>query len=296
MVSYVGWMMWLMSVGCTPSSQVPNAEVERRTVITVSNPMRWLVDQLAPTQADVRHLAPLEMDPQHWSPSGDLVAELANARLIFANGGNYEAWLATASFPDDALVNTSAVLDRVDVAGHTHSHGKGGRHSHGTTDPRTWMDPIHFGTQARVVAESLSSLYPESHSEITNKMSQLTGELDDVHRQYAAGFEALSDVRFGSVEPAYTYLFRRYNRRLEAASLHEEHEGLMHVVAWAGSKDPSVVFWMREPEPEAFVPMATVVHSRLDALDLPDASGYDYLRQSRANAARLRQLAAQLGD
>ena len=276
----------LLGAGCAEPKLAPVNETREPVVISVSYPARWLVEQLAPDNAEVHHLAPAGEDPTHWSPSGDVVAQLGTASLVVANGHGYEAWLKTATIPSGALLATAKSVKPIEVGGHTHSHGKGGHHSHGAKDPRTWMDPSSYSAQANAVADALGALYPSEAGAINAKQEGLAAQLADLDARYAAAFSALSTHQFASDRRMYGYLFRRYETPLKVISVGDG----TRVKAWADENESAVLIVTAPLSDEVILATGNVQTVILNPLDQPDKDGYDYLRMATSNLAVLEGL------
>ena len=88
---------------------------------------------------------------------------MQKADLILLNGATYDKWLAGVSLPESKLIDTSsAFADQYikTVEAGTHSHGKGGDHSHAGTAFTTWIDFDQALQQARAVKDALTEIRP----------------------------------------------------------------------------------------------------------------------------------------
>ena len=180
-------------------------ETREPVVISVSYPARWLVEQLAPdnggssSRAGGRRSHPLESIRGCCCPAW-------HASLVVANGHGYEAWLKTATIPSGALLATAKSVKPIEVGGHTHSHGKGGHHSHGAKDPRTWMDPS-ISAQANAVADALGALYPSRQVRSARSKRVWLRSSPAWMQGMPRPFSALSTHQFASDRRMYGHLF-----------------------------------------------------------------------------------------
>ena len=212
-------------------------------------PSHWLATRVGGEHVEVTCILPEGQDPQHWQPSGDLVAGLGEADLIVTNGAFHSAWMKTASLPGMKVLETGDTVDLIVREGETHSHGAEGEHSHGEIDPHTWTDPKVFSEQAGALRAGLTMLDPEHAEDYSANAAAVRADLDALHEDYVAATADLAEVTLRVEGDGYGYLARRYQLKL----VDHDHEGAVPVVL-----DPLV-----------------------------SGAPYDYLAQSRANVAAL---------
>lgn len=267
-------------------------------IAALSFPAAWLAERVGGAAVVVRNVSPPGEDPPHWQPGPDVIASLVDARLVVANGAGFEAWTRTATLPEDRVVSTADGLELLQVEGRTHSHGKAGEHSHAGTDPHTWSDPLAFLAQGKAVHDALVREDPAHSDTYDAGLAALQAELTALHEALAAALEPARGVPLAANHPAYGYLARRYQLTLTAFDLDPEEapdaEDAQAVAAWAASAGAApVMFWEAAPAEAATAALPpTLRHVVLDPLEQPADGAYDYLAQSRANAAVLAALFA----
>ena len=190
MIRSAGLLIALLVVGCSPdptpvaTEPLVPATPTVPVVRSLSTPVGWLVDRLAPTGIDHVCVLPPDADPATWRPAGDLVVELAQADLIIANGAGYEPWTVTASLPSTRLIDTSRGLPLIEHDVQTHSHGPGSEeHAHGEVDPHIFLDPGLFGRQATRVAAALKTVLADDAA-VDARLQTLQAELDALGQEW----------------------------------------------------------------------------------------------------------------
>jgi len=211
-------LLWLAA--CQPTGENSASPVAKRpaearlpVVYAVSYPLAWMAEQLGGGLVEVVFPVPTAVDPAHWQPSPEMVLEYQDADLVLANGANYAGWIRFASLSPGKLVYTTRGLgERLLPAGEvTHSHGPGGAHEHGGAASHTWLDPTLAGEQARIVAETLTQLVPQSAAEFERRLDQLVAELDGLDRAMSRFFSAPPPVQIFYSHPVYQYLDARFH-------------------------------------------------------------------------------------
>jgi len=224
-------LMWVLAtvVGCgdagSPSHDTPQAAGPEGplTVYVVNYPLQYFAARIGGEEVEVVFPAPADVDPAFWSPSAEIVSAYQRADLILLNGAGYARWVAMASLPQAAKVDTSAAFaDRLIPleSAVTHAHGPEGAHEHGDLAFTTWLDPTLAIEQARAVARALERARPAQAETFRLSLDELTVELNDLDRRLAAVAGQLGSEPLLFSHPVYQYLTRRYD--LNGRSLHWE--------------------------------------------------------------------------
>ena len=273
----------------------PEARPARLSVYAVNGPLAYFADRLGGELVEVGFPVPPGVDPAHWSPDAETVAELQAADLVLLNGAGYSGWVSRVSLPAAGLVDTSAGLAtrliplRESV---THTHGPGGEHSHVAWAATTWLDPDLARSQAAAVRDALARALPAEDAAIGGRFERLSADLaalDDAQSAALAKHRA-RPLLFS--RPVYQYLIRRYE--LEARSLDWTVDAMPEEADWreleslVGETDAATMIWDTEPSREiaerlAAMGLSVVVY---DPGGNPPA-GTDWLSLMRANVAAL---------
>lgn len=249
-----------LALSCTPAvdpafdragDSVEGAAERRPVVRSLSWPVSWLVERLAGDGIDHACVLPAGEDAFTWRPSGELVAQLASADLVVANGAGYEPWTETASLPMSRFVDSSRGLDLIERAAQTHRHGVQSEHTHGRLDPHTFLDPALFAEQARRVAAGLRGVVQEP-AHLLPRLAALEADLDTLAHEWDAALGPFVETPPAGADPDWAYLFAR-----------------LGIQALPSTGPPALG------------------HSAISVIEEPSADGYDYLRQSRAAIAQL---------
>ena len=259
----------------------------------------WLARTVGGTRVTVTDILPAGEDPPHWRPAPALIAGLAEADLIVANGAGFEGWMATATLPDGKLVYTAdGVEELITLPETTHSHGED-EHSHTGTDPHTWGDPLTFLTQARVLRDMLNNLDAAHQDFYNDRLPIVEGDLRALDEAYAAVLEGAKGRAIAANHPSFNYLARRYQLTIESFDFDPgaapEAEALAAFHQWAAGAGPApLLLWESEPAEVATAAFpASVKHVYIDPLEsAPDGDTYDYLRQATANISRFKKALA----
>jgi len=288
-------MWWLLLACVSPAPEGPPAAAAPLDVRSLSYPAHYLAARLAGDAARVTCALPPGEDPPHWQPPGALVAEIAGADLIVANGAGFEAWVATASLPAARLVDSAAGVELVTIEGATHSHGAAGEHSHAGVDPHTWSDPRTYLAQARNVAAALGAARPEAAPAVGGALAALAADLEALDARLAAALAPAAGAPLFANHPAYNYLARRYGLTLRSFDFDPatppDPAALADFLEAIEGVEAPLLFWEQAPSPAARAAFPDRVrHVALDPLEQPAGGRYDYLEAAAANAAALEAL------
>ena len=163
-------------MGCQSNIQSEKTTQPKR-VVSLSHPVGFLVDSLLQglDKNNVTHqnVLPGAEDAATWRPTTAQVIELQQADLLVANGLGYEPWMKTTALPSSIVLIAGGDLDAIQIPEKTHSHGKGGAHSHGKDLPTVWLNPTLMLVMADSIATRLQKVLPnEEGIEITMHLSQ----------------------------------------------------------------------------------------------------------------------------
>lgn len=261
-------------------------------VRALSFPAAWLATRVGGSAVSVENVLPEGEDAPFWSPPGDTVAALQSAELIVMNGQGFEKWVETATLPSGSLVDSAASVTPIHLEAVTHSHGKGGAHSHAALDPHTWSDPIAFTAQAEAVHAALVKARPEQSSTFGAGLAAVKTDLADVDEALRSALAPASGLPLAASHPAFNYLARRYSLSIESFDFDPETPVLpadrKAFDAWmAATEAPHILLWEGAPTDAVKRSFpAGVIHAYIDPLEQPGPSGtYDYVAQARANVA-----------
>lgn len=293
----------ILLIGCTGAPTTPARPVETTPktgpidVRVASFPAEYLAKRVGGAVVQVQNVLPAGKDPPFWSPTGDVVATIQKAELIVANGAGFEKWMQTANLSEDKVVDSAAGIDFIHLEGETHSHGKGGEHSHAGIDPHTWSDPLAYYQQAEAVHAALVRARPDRQAELDANLAALKADLDTLHRELTDATAPGMSIELAANHPAFNYLARRYGLRIHSFDFDPEdrlptdHRAAFD--AWAeGRERPLHLLWESPPTDAVRRALpAGILHITIDPLEQPPERGsYDYLAQARQNVTTFRTI------
>jgi len=293
-----------LGLACSPpgGDVRPDVEADRRqpSVYVVNYPLQYFAERIAGDALEVRFPAPRREDPAQWAPAPETITAYQRADRILLNGADYAAWVGRATLPRRSLVDTSAgFADRLIPveAAVSHRHGPQGDHSHRAWATHTWLDPDLAREQARAIANSFASTWPEHAALFERGWASLDDDLRMLDGEIETATDTLGDTPILFSHPVYPYLQRRYG--LNGRSLHWEPHRVPEPAQWRelervlASHPARLLIWEAEPAPETV--------RRLEALGIrsvvyepcsnaPETG--DWLGVMRRNAERLRDAPA----
>jgi len=191
---------------------------DRATVATVNYPLAYFAERLGGDAVEVLFPVPQDRDPAFWRPGISDIAAYQQADVIALNGAAYADWVAKASLPRSALVDTSSDFAEQLIATDTisHSHGADGAHSHTGTASHTWLDFELAAQQAEALSERMSRRAPRFDEDISNNLSDLQADLQALDTRATDVTGDLSGVIFIASHPRYQYFARAYGLSIDA--------------------------------------------------------------------------------
>ncbi len=288
-------------VGCGGgSSEVGSGarpERARPHVYTVNYPLQYFAQRIGGDAVEVVFPAPAEVDPAHWMPDRKTIKAYQQADLIILNGANYAKWLDKVSLPESRLIDTSAafkaqLLKVEDVV--THSHGRGGEHSHVGTASHTWLNPRLAVLQAEAIRDALARLEPGKAGEFESNFESLKTDLLELDAAIDASIEQDRDRPVVYSHPVFQYFQQRFavNSRtldLDPWGVPEKEELDKHRKLQASHRHDRVI-WHADPgdgQSKELLRIGIKSYSFQLCSNAPEAG--DFLTVMQSNVKRLKQ-------
>lgn len=198
----------------SPAQTVPaQGESPRLPVFVTAYPLEYLAQRIGGERAAVTTVVPAGAEPHNWEPSARDVGAIQKARLFLYTGADFEPWAERVreGFPANGpmAVNTAGGLARLTKPEDDHE---------GELDPHVWLDPSLYARMAQSVATGLSRLDPDGGATYQANLKRLTGDLDTLDKQFAAGLASCARKQFVTSHAAYGYLAERYGLQQVAIS------------------------------------------------------------------------------
>ena len=288
-------MLW-MWLACQ-STDAPSTENVRTGPIEVwslSYPVHYLAERIGGKEIELHALLPEGEDAAHWWPTPAQITQVAEADLLLANGADFEGWLKTASLPTGLVVPAAKGFSAIVLEGQTHSHGKGGEHSHAGIDPHVWMDPDIYQLQAQQVAKALKARDPE-HAELYQaRFEELSSELNSLIAESTPILAGLQGYALAANHPAFNYWMRRFDLSIHNFDVPADEapsaSGVIEAQSWAESSTKALLIWEDAPSEALQMALQGYLHLHLDNLEGPEAGqAYNYMTQYRGNLEDLQR-------
>lgn len=192
-----------------------------------------------------------------------------------------------------------------DDANETHDdaddHEADDDHGHEGYDPHTWLDPLTFAQQARLVERALANAFPEHADAFRERRVALVADLQALHEEFKAGLKTCERRFIIANHDAYGYMAERYAFQVRS----------IHGLSPSAEPDPRTIAMLIDEAREHNVPIIyfeelasdrvaqiiaretgaqTRVLSPIEGLT-PEArnAGADYFSLMRENLANLRE-------
>jgi zinc transport system substrate-binding protein len=197
----------------TRDSREGRAASGKPVVCVVNYPLQYFAERIAGDAVEVVFPAPADVDPADWMPDRKTIKVYQNAELILLNGAGYAKWLDKVSLPASKLVDASAAfksqLMKVEEVV-THSHGKGGEHSHVGTASHTWLNPRLAVLQAETIRDAFSKRLPDQAASFAANFETLKRDLMELDAELEAVVKSNRDRPVVFSHPIYQYFQRRF--------------------------------------------------------------------------------------
>ena len=187
------------------------------SVHVVNYPMQYFAERIGGDKVKVTFPAPEDGDPAFWQPEAEDIIAYQKADIILLNGATYAKWMATATLPEDKIVNTSKSFQDqfIEIKGKaTHSHGAEGEHSHAGTAFTTWLDFTQAVQQAKAIKEAFTKASPAHADAFKKNFQALEKDLMELDKKIAKIASDSKKVSLVASHPVYQYFKKRYGLNL----------------------------------------------------------------------------------
>lgn len=171
----------------------------------------------------VFQVTPSGVEPHDFEASPQDLLSLQSMDLFVYNGAHLDAWadriapqltasgvrvldLAESLHERGVALRTVAEEEEHDEGEDEHDH----EHEPGSTDPHIWLDPKLVTEEARVIADALISLHPESRAAYEARLQEVLADLSALDAEYAEGLASCRVHTIISSHDAFGYLAARY--------------------------------------------------------------------------------------
>ena len=291
----------LLGAGCGGDPGGPGREARPRRakplVYTTFYPTTYFTRRIAGDLAEVVCPLPGDADPIFWMPPSEAIRAYQEADLIVVNGAGYEKWVERVSLPMARTVNSARSFRNEFLrfeSAVTHSHGKGGEHSHEGIDGHTWLDPRLAVRQAEAIRAALVLRLPEREEQLTARFAELKRDLEGLGEELMALGPMPEGEWIYASHPAYNYPANRYGWRVVNPDLDPGQMPGPAVLASVGetldAKPGRYLLWESEPLPEIAKRVESVLGFKsilFSPCETKPGEG-DYVEAMKASIARLK--------
>ncbi|WP_258864189.1 metal ABC transporter solute-binding protein, Zn/Mn family [Helicobacter sp. MIT 00-7814] len=165
-----------------------------KPIISVSTPPQsYFVKKIAGESVEVNVLIPPNTDEHNFDFKPQTMINLEKSAVYFVGDLEFESQLV------QRLESTKVKKVRLNAQDTL----KG--------DPHTWLDPILVKEQAKVIAQTLSELYPQNRAFYEKNLAVFLGEIDILDSQIRALLSGLESKKFIVYHPSWGHFASRYN-------------------------------------------------------------------------------------
>lgn len=295
------FILLLLVAGCGSAAE-PDEENTAKIYTTIY-PLQFLVSEIAGDAVEALTVYPPGVDEHTYEPTAKELTAIAEGDAFLYIGAGLEAMAATAA---NALENQEVTMveigehEELFLDGDEHHHGEedhGGEdhHHHGDKDPHLWLDPSRMISIAAIIADELSSLYPENREVFYENLEELQKELETLDEAFQSLTDQKENKKILVTHAAFGYWEERYG--IEQIAIHglstenepsqkdlieiidtAEAHGLEHIIF-----EQNVTTRVAQVIQEELGAKPLIIHNLAVLTDEDISAGRDYLSIMRDN-------------
>lgn len=204
-------------IGCVNN----NVEQRRRVAVTIL-PQKYLLDKIVGDSLEVVCLIPEGANPEEYSATPRLMAEIATSSLYFKVGElGFEKTTLPSILENMSHVQVVTLSDDIEFITSQCSHG-GEEHSH--YDPHYWSSPKMAKIMATNMYNSIKEFDAANSSYYEKNYLNLISELDSVDFRIEEILLSSTNRQFAIFHPSLSYFARDYG--LQQLSLEQNGKAM----------------------------------------------------------------------
>ncbi len=249
-------------------------------------PQAYFVERVGGAHVGVQVLVGPGLSPHTFEPTPKQLAALADARVYFRVGIDFETALVprlAGLFPKLRIVDTRAGVPLRRFAAHE-AACEHAEHRHeedpatGRPDPHIWLNPLLVKTQAQTICDTLCEL-DSAHADLYRRnLAAFHADLDRVHAQLTAALAPLKGDEVFVFHPAFGYFTDAYGLKqvpVEIEGKEPTARQLQALIARARAANVKVIF----VQPQFAKKAAQTVAEAIGGVVVPlDDLARDYLK------------------
>ena len=220
---FVGWNSFGIQGAVAPSKKIQ--------VVTSFYPIFSFASEIGGEDVSVVQLLPTGVDPHHWTPRSQDLANTSKAKLFLYNGAGMEGWIPNflKGLDSNAKVKSVAVSKGIKlITGkhkheccHCHHHQKNEEHSKSAdsgheVDPHTWVSPQSALIMAKNIRDSLVAVDPKHRGAYDKRYKKLENKLKALHNEFHTQLSKVKGRDIVVSHQAFGYLARDYGLKQHA--------------------------------------------------------------------------------
>ncbi|MCW8931010.1 MAG: zinc ABC transporter substrate-binding protein [Gammaproteobacteria bacterium] len=172
-------------------------------------PQQYIVERIGGELVNVNVMVKPGQSPETFEPSPKMMSLYSSSDVYFTIGLPFEqVWIDRVASLNDAIsiVQTQASSEFL-IKEELEHHGHEAHHS---WDPHTWLSPVMFLEQAKIVLNELKLLSPKNKSIFLNNYNKLEEEVKVINNEFLALFKLNNKKNFITFHPAFSYFAKEY--------------------------------------------------------------------------------------
>jgi zinc transport system substrate-binding protein len=185
---------------------VAQTDQKSHTVLVSVAPYEYIVKRIVGDTQNILLLVPPGSSPHYFEPNAKQVLAAGKSDIWFLMGEGFErkALPPIKEYnPQIKIVDLRAGINLLYESCATCA-------GHGEPDPHIWMSPRDAKKQAKVIADTLISVYPEHKQLYEQNLVQLDKDFDTLDHQLSEMFSSYQGRTIMVSHPAYAYFCRDY--------------------------------------------------------------------------------------
>jgi zinc transport system substrate-binding protein len=172
-------------------------------------PQQYLVERIGGEQVNVNVMVKPGQSPETFAPSPKLMLLYSKSDVYFTIGLPFEqVWIdRVASLNDGITIVKTQLASETLIEKKLKDDNHGGHHA---WDPHTWLSPLLFLEQGKIILKELVLLQPENKEYFSSNYNRLKDEVNVLHNDISRRFELNDKHHFVTFHPAFSYFARQY--------------------------------------------------------------------------------------
>lgn len=265
----------LFTIGCSKEKKTDESSDGKIKIYTSIYPLYDFAKKVGGDKVEITNLVPAGTEPHDWEISTSDIVNLEKADMLIYNGAGIENWtdkvIDTLENKDIIYVKTSEGLD-IHKAEEKSNNNKDNGHSHGNSDPHTWLSIKNAKQEMENIKNALIKHDSENSKYYEENYEKYAKRFDELDEKYSNTLDPIKNKTIIVAHDAFGYLCSDYNinqEGIEGLTPDSEPDParMKEIIKFAKENNIKTIFFEELVSPKVADTIAKEINAKTEVLN-----------------------------